>query len=635
MCGICGVLNYGSQEPVSPDAVERMTGTMVHRGPDDAGYTIQGPCGLGMRRLSIIDLSGGHQPITNEDRSAWIVFNGEIYNYLELRRELLAAGHQFTTHSDTEVILHAYDEWGDDCVLRLNGIFGLAIWDVRRRRLLLARDHFGVKPLYYLDDGARLLWGSEIKAILADPRVTPETDTDALNLFLTFRFVPSPHSMFRGICKLRPGHRLIHENGASRVERYWTPRPVPLELSDADTEHLLQERLEAAVRRQMISDVPVGALLSGGVDSAAVVALMRQGNADPIRTFTVGFRGRATMNEIDEAKDSARFFGTQHTEVLMDSVDYESWLQKSVWHMEEPNSTTSALALYFVCRLARESVKVVLTGQGVDEPMGGYHRYYGERYGNAYRHLPAILRDGVFRNIVEALPRRERWKRAIRTMDIAEPTERFARVYAVFSPEMKQALWRPERNVALPPYPSFEAVQYWRSAVDGLHPLMQMAYVDARLSLADDLLMCADKMSMATSVELRVPYLDLEFMAAAEALPPRMRIRGTTRKYIHKRAVRKWLPDKIVNRRKKGFETPIDAWLRTDLVPFVRRTLLHSNSACAEYFSPQAIEALLADHIAGRQEYHRQLFSLLVFELWHQQFVARTSAQPAFAEATF
>ncbi len=623
MCGISGILNYENRASVDSGLLARMTDRMVHRGPDDSGMFVKGHIGIGMRRLSIIDLETGHQPISNEDGTAWIVFNGEVYNYRELRQLLSQAGHAFRTMSDTEVVLHAYEEWGDDFLLRLNGIFGLAIWDGRRERLLLARDHYGVKPLYYRDDGSRLSWGSELKAILADPSVSAETDLEALDLFLTFRFVPAPWTMFRGIHKLRPGHRLVNDRGTTRIEQYWRPRPEPLTLSERDCEELLRERLEAAVSRQMISDVPVGALLSGGIDSAAVVALMRQHTTEPVRTFTVGFTGVTQANEIEEARSTSRYFGTHHRDVLMRSLDYEEWLQRSVLHMEEPNGTTSALALYFVCQAARESVKVVLTGQGADEPMAGYHRYYAERYGATYRRLPQSLRGSAIRRLVESIPRNERLKRAIRTAGIEYASERFARVYAVFSPEMKMSLWREGRRRKGVDVAS-RVVEYWRRAVDGLHPLLQMSYVDARLSLADDLLMCADKMSMAHSVELRVPFLDLEYMAVAEALPPEFRIKGTTRKYIHKRVVEKWLPDEIVHRKKKGFETPIDSWLRRDLVSFVRRTLLQPDSASREYFSSEYVNSLIDDHVAGRQDYRRHLFALLAFELWHRQFIAKT-----------
>ncbi len=623
MCGIVGIFNYQEGKPIALEVLEQMSRSIVHRGPDDEGRYIEGPLALSMRRLSIIDVQGGHQPIHNEDRTIWIVFNGEIYNFLELRRELEALGHAFYTRSDTEVIIHSYEEWGDDCVLHVNGIFGFAIWDSRQQRLLLARDHFGVKPLYYYDDGKRLLWASEAKAILEDPSIPREVDTEALDLFLTFRYVPSPFTMFKGIHKLSSGHRLIKDSRGCKVERYWHPRPQGNgALSGQDYIALLQERLETAVRRQMISDVPVGALLSGGVDSAAVVAIMSELTDHPVRTFTVGFKDANDINELKEARATAALFGTEHREVVLDSLDYQQWLQQAIWHMDEPVSTTSALAMSFVCGLAREHVKVVLTGQGADEPHAGYHRYLGERYGLLYRWLPEPFRERVVQPLIEALPRQERIKRAVRSLGTRDVTKRFAEIYAVCSEEMKTALWQPELRPGRCNNAVYKVINYWRQGIDHLDPMVQMTYVDARLELADDLLMYGDKMSMANSVEARVPFLDLEYMAVAESLPASLRIRGLTRKYIHKKAIEKWLPQDIIRRPKKGFDTPIDRWFRSELSGHVRRALLAPDSACNIYFNRDAIDCMLCDHIRGRQDRRRQLFSLLVFELWHRQFIS-------------
>jgi len=626
MCGIAG-WHSASGAPRDPALLARMLGTIVHRGPDDEGQMVDGGLAMGMRRLSIIDVAGGHQPIHNEDGTVWIVLNGEIYNFPEVRRELTGRGHRFYTHSDTETVVHAYEEWGDDCVLHLNGIFGFSIWDQRRRRLLLARDPYGVKPLYYREAGDLLIWGSEIKAILADPSVQRRVDVVGLERFLTFRFVPSPLTMFEGIRKLAPGHRLVRDEGGCRVERYWRrPPTVDASLTEADYVALLRERLEAAVRRQMVSDVPVGALLSGGIDGSTVVAIMQGMVGSPVQTFTVGFEDGADVNELDEARATARFLGTAHRDVRLTRLDYQRLLEQAIWHLEEPISTTSAFALNAVCQLAREHVKVVLTGQGADEPMAGYHRYYGERYGHLYRRVPGFLREAVLRRAVELLPRRERVKRAVRSLGTDDPARRFAQVYAVFTEESKRGLWRGGRRPTGGEEGTVAAIDYWRREVEHLDSLGQMAYVDARMSLADDLLMCADKMSMATSVELRVPFLDLEFMALAEALPSRLRIAGLTRKYVHKKVIEKWLPQEFIQRRKRGFETPMDRWFRSELADYVQGLLLGAGSACREYFEPEALAALLGDHVAGRQDNQRQLFSLVSFELWHRTFVGMASA---------
>ncbi len=628
MCGIAGW--YSSRRVLDgPVLLKGMLSALVHRGPDDEGQYLDGPVALGSRRLSIIDVQGGHQPICNENRTVWVVLNGEIYNFKDLRRELEAKGHVFTTHTDTEVIVHGYEEWGDECVARLNGIFGLAIWDSRRRRLLLARDHFGVKPLYYYDDVQRLTWASEIKAILVDPTTPRRVDLDALDLYLTFRFVPSPRTMFAQISKLPPGHLLIKDDAGCRVERYFqAPAASDHQLTEKEWLVLLQERLEAAVERQMMSDVPIGALLSGGVDSGVVVAIMRQLTDQPVRTFTVGFENEDDINELDEAQRTAAFFGTVHEHVLLTSINYQEMLKKVVWHLDEPIATTSALAMYSVCKLARDHVAVVLTGQGADEPFAGYPRHFGERYGALYRRLPAFLRERVIRPVVESLPRRERFKRAVRSLGTENITERFAQVYAVFSESMKEALWQPGMVDHRGSERVHEVIDYWRVGLEDLEPLVQMAYVDVRLSLSDDLLTYGDKMSMAASIEARVPFLDVEYMRVAEALPASLRIRGRTHKYIHKKAIAKWLPAEIIGRRKRGFETPVDRWFRSELTGYVRSMLLSQDAACPLYFRPAAIEALLSEHISGRHDHQRQIFSLLMFELWHRQFIDDPRVHP-------
>lgn len=621
MCGIAGWCGSRHSQDSSV-LLKNMLGAIVHRGPDDEGQYIEGPVALGIRRLSIMDVQGGHQPIPNEDRTVWVVFNGEIYNFPELRSELEAKGHVFTTHSDTEVIVHGYEEWGDECIGRLNGIFGLAIWDSRRQRLILARDPFGVKPLYYHYDGRRLAWASEIKALLVDSFIPRRVDLEALDLYLTFRFVPSPRTMFAQISKLPPGHRLIKDDQGCRVEQFATiGTSTDDRMTEPDWIALLQERLEAAVRRQMMSDVPLGALLSGGVDSGVVVAIMSQLSNRPIQTFTVGFEDGADVNELEEARSTAALFGTQHQEIRLTRIDYQQMLQKAVWHLDEPIATMSALAMYSVCQLAREHVTVVLTGQGADEPFAGYPRYLGERYGALYRRFSAPVRDHVIRPLVESLPRHERLKRAVRSLGTEDVTKRFAQVYAVFSEPMKAALWQPGvvRRDGLQRV--HQVIDYWRRGIEDLDPLVQMAYVDTRLSLSDDLLTYGDKMSMAASVEARVPFLDLDYMRVVEKLPPGLRIRGRTHKYIHKKAIAKWLPQDVIGRRKRGFETPLDRWFRSKLSGYVRDMLLSSDSACLMYFRPEAIETLLTEHRSGRQDHQRQLFSLLMFELWHRQFI--------------
>jgi len=488
--------------------------------------------------------------------------------------------------------------------------------------LLLARDHFGVKPLYYYDDGQRLAFASEIKALLADPATPRRVDLEALDLYLTFRFVPSPRTMFANISKLAPGHFLIRDDSGCRVRRYFQEAsPTNYQMTEPEWIDLLQQKLELAVERQMMSDVPIGALLSGGVDSGVVVAIMSRLTDRAVRTFTVGFKGDDEVNELDEAQRTAALLGTAHEQVLLTSINYQEMLDKVVWHLDEPIATMSALAMYSVCKLARNHVTVVLTGQGADEPFTGYPRHFGERYGAWYRRLPAVMRDGMIRPCVESLPRRERFKRAVRSLGTEDITQRFAQVYAVFSEPMKTALWQPmagHRGLER----VHEVIDYWRSAVAGMDPLVQMSYIDTRLSLSDDLLTYGDKMSMAASIEARVPFLDVEYMRAVEAIPAALRIHGWTHKYIHKKAIAKWLPPEVIGRRKRGFETPVDRWFRSELSGYVRSMLLSPGAACPTYFRPAAIEALLREHINGRHDHQRQIFSLLMFELWHRRFIS-------------
>ena len=605
-----------------------MADCMTHRGPDDEGFYFDRWIGLGFRRLSIIDVEGGHQPISNEDGSVWVTFNGEIYNFRELRRELEQLGHAFSTHSDTEVIVHGYEQWGVDCLSRLNGMFGLAIWDARYRRLLLARDHFGVKPLYYHDDGSCLRWASELKALCSDPAVPREVDRNALDLFLSLRFVPSPLTLLLGVQKLAPGHRLIADRDRRVVERYWRPQPrIDERLEENDHIALLQERFENAVRRQMVSDVPIGALLSGGLDSAAVVAVMAQCADERVRTFSVGFTDAAHLNELEDARKTAAIFGTEHYELPLTSTDFVEGLAQAIHFLEEPISSVSPLSMHLVCQLARQHVKVVLTGQGADEPFCGYHRYLGERYGTAYRRIPAVIRHRLIQPVIATLPRNERLKRAASCLDSDDLVERFTEVYAVFPRALRAKLWRDSERPR-----DFERlvpgiVRYWREGIEDLHPLAQMSFIDARLSLSDDFLIYGDKMAMAASVEARVPFLDLDMMAAAEGVPPVLRIHAGQRKYIYRKVVAKWLPKEILARPKRGFDAPTDRWFRGDLAAFLDRTLLGADAACSTYFNADVIRLLLTNHVAGSQDYRRQIYNLLVFELWHRQFIGGEEPQ--------
>ncbi len=619
MCGIAGVFAFGDAPAPDLGVLRRMTAMLVHRGPDDEGHHVRGPVALGHRRLSIIDPAGGHQPMSNESDTVWLVCNGEIYNFRELRRELEAHGHRLRSGSDNEVIVHAYEQWGDDCVRRLNGMFAFALWDEPRRRLLLARDHFGVKPLYFFADAAAVVFASEIKGVLASGRVAPAVDPAALQLFLHYRFVPSPQTLLRGVERVAPGHRVVCDAGGIRRERYFAPVPsLRHDVGEGDCVRELRQRLETAVERQLVSDVPVGAFLSGGVDSSAIAVLMARRQAR-LSTFCVGFAAGEPLSELDAAREVAAWLGTDHHEVAVSARQFADELPACLWHLEEPTTTTSIVPLFVLARLTGRLVKVVLTGQGADEPLGGYHRYLGERYGAWYRRLPHLLRAGVVTPLVEALPGQERLKRAVRSLGNGDDATRFLALYALLTEAALDRLLVGRRRLSLEEL--LAPVERWRGGVRHLEPLSQLMYIDARLSLADDLLLYGDKMTMAWSLEARVPFLDLDLMDLAESLPAAMKLKGMERKHIHKRAVSAWLPPDVVRRRKMGFGVPTARWFREELRDFVHDTVFAADAAWRDHFSPDGVAAIVAAHASGRENHERQIFALLTFELWQRELV--------------
>ena len=624
MCGITGIFNYHSGKPVNSSLLKRMCDTIVHRGPDDEGVFVNQEIGLGMRRLSIIDIGGGKQPMSNEDQSIWIVFNGEIYNFIELRDELESKGHVFKTRSDTETIVHAYEEWGVDALGKLNGMFGLALWDNREHKLILARDPFGVKPLYYWDNNNKVLFGSELKSILCDSDVVREVDYRSITQFLNFTFVPSPNTAFKNIKKLYPGHALIYTRTKKQLYRFHRVIPKMIaNRSDADLIDELQYRIATAVERQMVADVPIGVMLSGGIDSSTVAKIMTELSDEPINTFTVGFHGNFKQNELASAREYSKQIGSHHYEIVISADEYAEFLPHAIWHLEEPVATASTLAFYKVCQLASEHVKVALTGQGADEPFAGYPRHLGEYYGSAYRTIPSTLRKKLFQSLIGFLPRNEQAKRAVIALDIIEPLERIASVYTILSPEIKLQLCKGNNMQFEVDYK--DSIGKWQADVSHLDSLSQMLYIDSRFSLGDNLLMYGDKMAMAVSLEARVPFLDLDLMAFVESIPSSKKIKGLTQKYILKKAVAKWIPDNIIKRKKIGFTTPVDQWFRKDLGTTIRDQLLSPGSACLSYFNPEVILKMLTDHQSGRHDHKRILFSLLSFEIWHKQFISPSS----------
>ncbi|HSZ63751.1 MAG TPA: asparagine synthase (glutamine-hydrolyzing) [Terriglobales bacterium] len=617
MCGICGQFNYERPVPVLRRDIEKMARSMVHRGPDDEGYYVDGPLGLGFRRLSIIDIEGGHQPMSDEEGLVRVVFNGEIYNFPELRRELESFGYVFRTHCDTEVIVLGYKQWGDEVFNRLNGMFGLAIWDERKRRLVIARDPFGIKPIYYKIEGGKVLFGSEIRTILAVAKETPEPDPTAINLFLRYRFTPSPYTVFKGIRKLAAGTMLIFEDGGYRLKRWYRFHPEPF--SPAKTEGAAREELleiyKRAVKRHLLSDVPLGLLLSGGIDSALLLALMNLYGSS-WRTFTVGYGNVFADDELADAAQTAAVFGSKHTEVLLDRRTFEESLPRVVEFMEEPVATSSVLPMFFVCERARQDVKVALIGQGPDELFGGYRRHLGTRYGPLWGRLPNWVR-GPISSAVEALPRNETLKRGVRSLDTPERLRRYQQVLSLLPGDKVDGLFEAD---VLPAAAGDEILRSWEEfseLMDKTDELGGLQFIELRSTLPDELLMYGDKLSMAHSLEVRVPYLDKEVVEYGERLPASFKVRNGGGKWLHREVCKAFLPATILRRKKRGFATNVvDEWFREAQSRKLEGMLLDRQSHIFDYLRPAAVRGLLEQHRSGASDHHKILFSLVVLEEW-------------------
>ena len=617
MCGICGRFNYERQAPVALREIQKMARSMVHRGPDDEGYYVNGPLGLGFRRLSIIDIEGGHQPMADAEESVWVVFNGEIYNFPELRHELESFGHVFRTRCDTEVIVLGYKQWGDDVFNRMNGMFGLAIWDERKRRLVIARDAFGIKPIYYRIKDGGVWFGSEIRTILAATEDGPEPDPAALNLFLRYRFTPSPYTVFKGIQKLAAGTMLVFEGGKSSLRRWYRnhPRPFSPAKSDEQAREELLGIYKRSVKRHLLSDVPVGLLLSGGVDSALLLALMNL-NGNSWRTFTVGYGSVFADDELSDAALTAAEFGSTHTEVLLDRRTFEESLPRVVEFMEEPVATPSVLPMFFVCERARHDVKVALIGQGPDELFGGYRRHIGTRYGQLWGGLPKWMR-GPITSMVEALPRNETLKRGVRSLDTPERLRRYQQVLSLLPGDEVNGLFKTD---VLSSSAGDEILRSWEEffdLMDQTDELGGLQFIELRSTLPDELLMYADKLSMAHSLEVRVPYLDREVVEYAERLPASFKVRNGAGKWLHREVCKDFLPGSILRRKKRGFAmNVVDEWFRAEQSKKMEGMLLDPQSLIFDYLRPSAVLNLLEQHRSGASDHHKILFSLVILEEW-------------------
>ena len=628
MCGISGKLYFSAARAVERDIVERMNAVLAHRGPDDAGTHCDGQIGLAHRRLSIIDLSpAGHQPMSNEDGTVWIVFNGEIYNFQSLRPELLGQGHRFRSNSDTEVILHLYEEHGTDCLRFLRGMFAFAIWDGPRRQLFLARDRLGKKPLCYQQDAHALRFASEAKAILQDPAVQAAADPAGVSQYLTFGYVPSPASAFRGFRRLPPGHFLTCRDGRVEVTRYWRlRRHRKVQRPEEEWCREIVERLDEAVRLRMISDVPLGAFLSGGIDSSAVVALMSRASTEPVKTFSIGFE-EPEYDELAYARQVAQRFGTEHRELVV-RPDAAAILPKLAWHYDEPFGDSSAVPTYYVAQMTRQYVTVALNGDAGDESFGGYDRYVANLLAASFDRWPGA---GLFRHAIRwglrLVPHGRarasllyRGRRFLEGLTEA-PERRYARWLCHFFGDRKRELCTPEfwaaaggtdaLDILLAAYRDSDAPDFGDATLG----------VDAALYLPDDLLVKVDIASMAHALEARSPFLDHEFMEFAATIPFDLKVRGRVKKHILKRALTGLLPDEILHRPKMGFGVPIDHWLRHELRDMAYDTLLSARATGRGYFRPASIRRMLDEHVRGTVSWHYLLWTLLMLELWHLQFI--------------
>jgi asparagine synthase (glutamine-hydrolysing) len=622
MCGICGLVELAGGAP-DRALLELMNETLVHRGPDSGGVHVDGPAGIAARRLSIIDLAHGDQPIANEDETAWVVQNGEIYNYRELREELAAAGHRFRTDSDTEVLVHAYEQYGTGFAERLRGMFAVAIWDGRGRKLVLARDRFGIKPLYYGFANGTLSFASELKALLRQPGFSREIDLDALEAFLDHAMVPSPLTIFAGTRKLPAGHVLTW-TGATGVEidRYARPAPPPAsQLRDGTEEELAEKirtRLRDSVRAHLIADVPVGVMLSGGVDSSALTALAALESSERVRTFSIGFEEQ-TFNELDKARAVARQYDTDHHELVLRPNAVEL-LPAIVEAFDEPFADNSALPTYLVSQLAAQHVKVALSGEGGDELFGGYYTYVADYLAPRFGRVAAAMRPAL--RLVPASTRSSSWEERLKRFahggDLP-PLERHHAWREVFSAEARAELLAPGRRGTADPVDLFRARYRETNGAEELGRLMD---VDVGTYLVDDLLVKMDRASMAHSLEARVPFCDPVVAELAFALPARHKVRWFDKKRLLRKALAPLLPEAILSARKQGFSLPTAAWLRGELAAFARETLSPATLLRQGFFRPEAVEPMLDAHVAGRRNASRQLWALLAFTLWFDRYAA-------------
>ena len=630
MCGIAGIVEL-SEEREAPKAIlEAMLRTIEHRGPDDSGLHLDGPVGLGIQRLKIIDLEGGRQPMTNEDGSVWVVYNGEIYNHLAVRRALESRGHRFRTdHSDTEAIVHAWEEWGEASVRELHGMFAFALWDSRTRTLFLARDRLGIKPLYYWLDAHRLVFASELKALLDHPAVEREVDLHSLYYYLGYEFVPGPATMFRGIQKLEPGQTLTLRNGQVALRQYWDIDFEPTD--EPETVHIrrIRDLLGDAVRKRLMADVPLGIFLSGGLDSTAVLALARQATMQPLPTFTIGYADES-FSEWEYARHAAKHFGTEHHEILIEPVT-PALIEWAVWHLDEPMTDLSTLPLSILCREAKRHATVCLSGEGGDEVFVGYDRFIASKCERLYRWIPAPLRQGLLEPLIRRLPDQDQKKGFVNVIKrfiegaALPPDGGHMRWQYFSSPEQDRQLYS-DRFRAWVPMDPFEPMRKVRAGAQTADPLAQELYVDLRFTMPNSVLMKVDKMSMGHALEVRVPFLDHLLVEAAARIPSRLKFPGLRTRAIYRKAMWGLLPEKILRRGKQGYSLPLKQWLRHELRDYVVE-VLNRSPLIQEHLNLDHVNRLIRQHLRRSHNHNHILWALLNLALWHRRFIEQVPAR--------
>lgn len=635
MCGICGWICFHRDDEAKESIVKQMNSLLTHRGPDQAGAKIFPDMAMAMSRLSIIDLATGQQPIGNEDKTCWIVFNGEIYNFMDLRAHLEKLGHIFSSRTDTEVILHAYEEWGPECVHHLRGMFAFAIYDSRRNqgdhdktsstgpRLFLARDRVGKKPLYYYHDEHRLIFASEIKAILAHPQTPRQVNRQVIPLYLAYGYVPAPQTIFAGIQELPPGHTLLADKGKIKVTEYWDiPCVQEHSLSSLDKYIAdLRELLTEAIRLRLVSDVPLGAFLSGGLDSTSIVAFITKVLNRPIKTFAIGFEGESSFDESNYARLAAQALGTEHHEfrVRAEALDL---LPRLIWHHDQPFADSSAIPTYLLSKFTRDHVTVALSGDGGDEVFAGYERFVASRLADAYKLFVPSFAHRSFKGLLNLFPEDTGYYAFVRrarrfSSHAALPfAERYFGWACIFDRSLLEQIY--EAPIHVDARHHFK--QYFKQ-VEGLDSLSQLLYVHMKTSLAGDLLVKIDRMSMANSLEIRCPFLDQNVIEAVTRFPSELKLRGLTTKYILKKAVAGLVPPEIIRRKKHGFSIPLGKWFRNELKSYVKDLLLSPRALARGYFKEQALRGLIELHQTGKKDFGHQLFALITLELWHRIFL--------------